>query len=48
MKVVIIGGVAGGATAAARASKLEEKAENTIFWRCGGRRHCGGKAAQTG
>ncbi len=35
MKVVIIGGVAGGATAAARLRRLDEKAEITIFERSG-------------
>ncbi len=33
MKVVIVGGVAGGATAAARIRRLDEKAEITIFER---------------
>ena len=31
MKVVIVGGVAGGATAAARIRRLDESAEITIF-----------------
>ena len=31
MKVVIIGGVAGGATAAARIRRLDEKAEIIVF-----------------
>ncbi len=35
MKVVIIGGVAGGATAAARIRRLDEQAEITIFERTG-------------
>jgi len=35
MKVVIVGGVAGGATAAARIRRLDEKAEITIFERSG-------------
>lgn len=35
MKVVIIGGVAGGATAGARIRRLDEKAEITIFERSG-------------
>ena len=35
MKVAIIGGVAGGATAAARLRRLDEKAEITIFERSG-------------
>ena len=35
MKVVIIGGVAGGATAAARIRRLDEKAEIIIFERSG-------------
>ncbi|MBQ3236163.1 MAG: FAD-dependent oxidoreductase [Oscillospiraceae bacterium] len=35
MKVVIIGGVAGGATAAARIRRLDEKAEIVIFERSG-------------
>ncbi|MDC7239474.1 MAG: NAD(P)-binding protein, partial [Spirochaetales bacterium] len=33
MKVLIIGGVAGGATTAARLRRLDEKAEITIFER---------------
>ena len=33
MKVVIIGGVAGGATAAARLSRLDENAEIIVFER---------------
>ena len=33
MKVVIIGGVAGGATAAARIRRLDEKAEIVVFER---------------
>ncbi|MGI6177837.1 MAG: NAD(P)/FAD-dependent oxidoreductase, partial [Eubacterium sp.] len=35
MKVVIVGGVAGGATAAARIRRLDEKAEIVIFERSG-------------
>lgn len=35
MKVLIIGGVAGGATAAARIRRLDEKAEITVFERSG-------------
>ncbi len=35
MKVVIIGGVAGGATAAARIRRLDEKAEILVFERSG-------------
>ena len=35
MKVVIIGGVAGGATAAARIRRLDEKAEIVVFERSG-------------
>ncbi len=35
MKVVVIGGVAGGATAAARIRRLDEKAEITVFERSG-------------
>lgn len=35
MKVVIVGGVAGGATAAARIRRLDEKAEIVIFERTG-------------
>ena len=35
MKVVIVGGVAGGATAAARIRRLDEKAEITVFERSG-------------
>ncbi len=35
MKVVIIGGVAGGATAAARLRRLDEKAEIVVFERSG-------------
>ena len=35
MKVVIIGGVAGGATAAARLRRLDEQAEITVFERSG-------------
>ncbi len=35
MKVVIIGGVAGGATAAARIRRLDEQAEITVFERSG-------------
>ena len=31
MKVVIVGGVAGGATAAARIRRLDEKAEIVVF-----------------
>ena len=33
MKIVIVGGVAGGATAAARIRRLDEKAEIVIFER---------------
>lgn len=35
MKVVIVGGVAGGATAAARIRRLDERAEITVFERSG-------------
>ena len=35
MKVVIVGGVAGGATAAARLRRLDEKADITIFEKSG-------------
>ena len=35
MKVVIVGGVAGGATAAARIRRLDEKAQITVFERSG-------------
>ena len=35
MKVVIIGGVAGGATAAARLRRLDEQAEIIVFERSG-------------
>ena len=35
MKIVIVGGVAGGATAAARIRRLDEQAEITIFERTG-------------
>ena len=35
MKVVIVGGVAGGATAAARIRRLDEQAEIVIFERTG-------------
>lgn len=35
MKVVIIGGVAGGATAAARIRRLDEQAEIVLFERSG-------------
>ena len=35
MKVVIVGGVAGGATAATRLRRLDEKADITIFERSG-------------
>ena len=35
MKVVIVGGVAGGATAAARIRRLDERAEIIIFERSG-------------
>ena len=35
MKVVIIGGVAGGATAAARIRRLDEKAQIVVFERSG-------------
>lgn len=51
MKVVIVGGVAGGATAAARIRRLDEKAEIVVFERsgyisyanCGLPYHIGGK-----
>ena len=33
MKVIIVGGVAGGATAAARIRRLDEHAEITVFER---------------
>ena len=33
MKIVIVGGVAGGATAAARIRRLDEQAQ-IIVWRC--------------
>jgi NADPH-dependent 2,4-dienoyl-CoA reductase/sulfur reductase-like enzyme len=50
MKIVIIGGVAGGATAAARLRRLDEKAEIVLFERdayvsfanCGLPYHIGG------
>ena len=53
MKLVIIGGVAGGATAAARARRLSEEAEIVIFERgghvsfanCGLPYHIGGEIA---
>ena len=35
MKVVIVGGVAGGATAAARIRRLDEEAEIVVFERTG-------------
>lgn len=35
MKVIIVGGVAGGATAAARLRRLDESAEITIIERSG-------------
>ena len=35
MKVLIVGGVAGGATAAARIRRLDETAEITVFERSG-------------
>ena len=35
MKVIIVGGVAGGATAAARIRRLDETAEITVFERSG-------------
>lgn len=35
MKIVIVGGVTGGATAAARIRRLDEKAEIVIFERTG-------------
>lgn len=35
MKVVIVGGVAGGATAAARIRRLDESAEITVFEKSG-------------
>ena len=35
MKVVIVGGVAGGATAAARIRRLDENAEVVVFERSG-------------
>ena len=35
MKVVIVGGVAGGATAAARIRRLDEHAEITVYERYG-------------
>ena len=35
MKVLIVGGVAGGATAAARIRRLDEQAEITVFERSG-------------
>ena len=39
MKVVIVGGVAGGATAAARLRRLDEQAEIVIFERTHAREH---------
>ena len=36
MKVVIVGGVAGGATAAARIRRLDEQAKIVVFERSGG------------
>ena len=38
MKVIIVGGVAGGATAAARIRRLNEHAEITVFERSGDRK----------
>ena len=35
MKVIIVGGVAGGATAAARIRRLDEHAEITVYERSG-------------
>ena len=35
MKIIIVGGVAGGATAAARIRRLDEHAEITVFERSG-------------
>ena len=35
MKVIIVGGVAGGATAAARIRRMDEHAEITVFERSG-------------
>ena len=35
MKIVIVGGVAGGATAAARIRRLDEQAEIVVFERSG-------------
>ena len=35
MKIVIVGGVAGGATAAARLRRLDERAEIVVFERSG-------------
>ncbi len=35
MKVVIVGGVAGGATAAARIRRLDEQADITVFEKSG-------------
>ncbi len=35
MKVIIVGGVAGGATAAARIRRLDERAEILVFERSG-------------
>ena len=35
MKVVIVGGVAGGATAAARIRRLDEEAQIVVFERSG-------------
>ena len=54
MKIVIIGGVAGGASAAARARRLNESAQITMFERgehisfanCGLPYHIGGKIAE--
>lgn len=56
MKVCIIGGVAGGASAAARLRRLDEKAEITIFERgeyisfanCGLPYHISGVIAERG
>ena len=42
MKIVIVGGVAGGATAAARIRRLDEKAEIVVFERGGNPRVNGG------
>ncbi|MEE0868139.1 MAG: FAD-dependent oxidoreductase, partial [Clostridia bacterium] len=35
MKIVIVGGVAGGATAATRLRRLDEKADITVYERSG-------------